>query len=130
SDMDGAASPSEILGPWIIGAPTHESTSWISFAVSHARTGAPGRLSLLKPTGPIEAYSEQVLASAELASRLDHPGILDVVDWGLRDGQAYLVTLPLGRPLHSLVESGGPIDEAEAVDYAVAIAEALAYLHA
>ena len=138
SDVDGASNPSEILGPWIIirARPTHESIAELESRpgrLPRPNRTAPGRP--LAPGSPVRTDSENSSETGywprpNRPRRLDHPGVLDVIDWGVRDGQAYLVTLPLGRPLHSLVESGGPIDEAEAVDYAVAIAEALAYLHA
>ena len=102
-----------------------------SFAVSHSRTGAPGRLvASSRGAGRSRDSSELVLASADRASRLDHPGILDLVDWGLEDDQAYIVTLPHGPTVPTPSSSReGPIDEADAVGFAGAIAEALAYLH-
>ncbi len=128
-DADRRATVAPTVGAWVLGAEVPRGGNFREFAVSHARSGAPGRLALLQHRRPLSNASALILASAERASRLTHPGIGEVIDWGLHDGRAFVVTRPQGRSLSSLVESGGPLDELEAVELAATLADALAYLH-
>lgn len=60
---------------------------------------------------------------------LDHPGLLPVVDWGIREDRAYVVTGPHGRTISEFIQSAGPMEEPEALEFTAALADALAYLH-
>ena len=124
-----AKSASPGIGPWLLGARVYQSDNWQMFAATHERTGVAARLAHLQPKGPLASSSELILAAAARAAELDHPGILDVIDWGTRDDRAYVVTQPQGRTLQDLVDSSGALAEAEAIDLAIGLAEALAYLH-
>src|SRR5262249_39948675 len=73
------------IGPWVLGARVQSDRNWHAFAVNHARTGAPARLSQLQSDAFLAASGDLILASAERASRLDHPGILPVIDWGIEN---------------------------------------------
>lgn len=129
ADRQGANSDLAVVGPWMLGARVYQSDNWQIFAATHARTGVAARLAHLQPQGPLARGSELILASAARAAELDHPGVLDVIDWGTKEGRAYVVTEAQGRTLQDLVESGGALDEVEAVEFAIGLAEALAYLH-
>src|SRR5262249_9542545 len=117
------------VGPWVTGDQVGSGRNWQTYVVTHERTGAPARLMLLRAAGPLGDCGELVLASAERASRLDHPGILSVLDWGTHGERTYVVTGPHGRWINDLVESAGRLAEHEALEIVAALAEALAYLH-
>jgi serine/threonine protein kinase len=117
------------IGPWVLGAQVYASSNWAAYAVTHIHTGIPARLTQIQPGGPISHASDLIIASAKRASRFDSPKILEVFDWGINDGRAYVVTAPQGRTLQALVESGGSLDELEALKCAHDLAEGLAYLH-
>jgi serine/threonine protein kinase len=55
--------------------------------------------------------------------------LVDVIDWGLYEERAFVVTSAYGRSLHELVANGEPLDEHTAVPYMAALADALDYLH-
>jgi len=118
-----------LVGSWVLGTEIPGDANFHKHAVTHLRTGVAGRLALLKQRCPLSSTSPLILASAERASRLSHPGIAEVVDWGLHADRAYVVTRSQGRALQALVESSGPIGEFEAVRMTRDLADALAYLH-
>ena len=124
-----AALETPVIGAWVLGADVPREGNFREFVVSHADRGAAARLALLKPKCPLQEASPLILASAQRASRLSHPGIVDVIDWGLHEERAFVVTRPQGRSLKELVESSRPFGELEAVEIGVALADALVYLH-
>ncbi|HZS10103.1 MAG TPA: protein kinase [Blastocatellia bacterium] len=126
-----AAPPADRVGPWVIGDQIYASSNWHGFAVTQAETGAAGRLMQLQPGGPLglARATGMILECAERASLLDHHGIVPVLDWGVRDKLAYVITGQQGRPLDELVKSGGPCSEVVALEFMIALAEALVYLH-
>src|SRR5262249_260190 len=71
----------------------------------------------LKEQCPLSHTSPLIVASAERAAQINHPGIAHVVDWGMHRGRAYVVTRAQGRTLRALVESGGPVDEVQALEW-------------
>ncbi len=119
-----------VVGPWLLGAVVHESTNWRGLAATHIHTGAAARLTFLREGGPLARSEALILGAAERAARLDHPGILGVLDWGRVPAGAYVVTAPSGRTLNDLIEAGGPLREVEALRCAAELADALAWLHA
>ncbi len=66
---------------------------------------------------------------AELASRLDHPNVVRVFDFGrTAEGQLYLaMELVVGRPLEALLS--GPLPVAEAIGFARQLCDALEAAH-
>jgi serine/threonine protein kinase len=119
----------EMIGPWLLGQQTHGDGNFARYAVTHAKTGAPGRLAALRPGRPLSEQSSLMLASAQRAAKLSHQGIVDVIDWGTHAGRAYVVTRPQGQSLRRVIESSGAMGELEAVELARGLADALAYLH-
>jgi serine/threonine protein kinase len=117
------------IGAWILEAEMPRGGNFREYAVSHAQTGSAARLAVLRSRRPLSHASALVLASAERASRLSHPGIVDVIDWGLHDERAFVVTHPQGRSLRMVVDASRGLGELEAVELARALADALAYLH-
>ncbi len=129
SEAGPAPSPARTVGPWIIGDAVYTSGNWLGFAVTHVRTGAAGRLMHLRETGPLAGEGPRILASAERASRLSHPRIVPVLDWGTWDDRAYVVTSARGCTIDELVGAQGPCDELTALRFAAQLAEGLASLH-
>ena len=142
------ASDAETIGAWVLGGRLHAGSNWHHYAATHMRTGALARIRVLQPGGSLSiplahfprlrrkgrpsrdlGAKELVLAAAEHASRLTHDGILRVMDWGTHDGRVYVVTAPQGRTLQQIVESGGAVEEPEALGFGVQLADALAYMH-
>jgi serine/threonine protein kinase len=119
-----------IIGSWVLGREIPHDGNFREYAVTHRTTGAAGRLKHLKPNRPLSGASRLILASAERASRLSHHGIADLVDWGMHDDFAYVVTRAQGQTLETIVKTSGPLDEVEALQATRDVADALAYLHA
>jgi serine/threonine-protein kinase len=124
-----AETTAAIVGSWVLGTEIPGDANFEQRAVTHVRTGAGARLALLKPRRPLARMSPLILASAERASRLSHPGLGQVVDWGVHDGRAFVVTRSQGLALETLVQASGPLDEVEALTITRDLADALAYLH-
>jgi serine/threonine protein kinase len=118
------------IGPWLVGERVYTSVNWMDYAVTHAKTGAPGRLGVLLPSGSLAQVSQVILGSAERASSFRHPGIVDVLDWGTFGERTFVVTAAQGRTIDQLVQSQGALDEHDAITFAASIADALTYLHA
>jgi serine/threonine protein kinase len=119
----------ESIGPWILGERVYASKNWFSYVVTHTTSGVAARISLLQPGGGLARSNRLILESAERAAKLEHPGILEVVDWGVNAGFAYVVTAPRGRTVQDLIESRGASNELETVEFGMAIADSLDYLH-
>lgn len=71
-----------------------------------------------------------LLKEAKAAARLDHPNIVRIYDWGRSGDQAYIVMERLDGGSLAELERHTQLPVATLVDYAVSIAEALAYAHA
>jgi serine/threonine protein kinase len=117
------------IGTWLLGEKVYTSSNWTHYAVSHIRTGAPGRLAEVRPDGVLQRATKVILESAARASALRHHNIIDVLDWGVDNNRTYVVTAPQGRTLEQLVVAQGALDEFEAIAFALSLADALAYLH-
>lgn len=67
---------------------------------------------------------------AALLVRLDHPNIAKVIDHFVDDSRNYLMLEYInGQDLRQYVRQNGPQPEAQVLDWAIAIAEILTYLH-
>jgi serine/threonine-protein kinase len=101
------------------------------FVASHARL--PGKKVAIKVLHPDVADPESLVRfrrEAEIASRLGHPNIVDVLDWNaLPDGTPYLVLEFLnGEPLSSRLARGPlPLEQVFAITRQVASALAAAH---
>jgi serine/threonine protein kinase len=68
---------------------------------------------------------------ARAAARLNHPGIVRVLDSGFDDGHCYVVmSLADGRTLAEIVREAGRLSVDRALDVAIQVADALAAAHA
>jgi serine/threonine protein kinase len=129
SGPDGSFCAAARVGAWELGEILYSSTNWLCQVVSHFRTGKAARLLQLKATGPLADQSQFIVAAAERASTWHHPYLVEVLDWGLHDGRAYVVSDAHGKALQELVDDDGPMEETEAIPFMAALADALAYLH-
>ncbi|MBI1269963.1 protein kinase [bacterium] len=68
---------------------------------------------------------------ARIASKLDHPGIVRILDFGLTDSSTpYMVMEPLpGRSLKSFIEINGPLRESKAIEIGIKLCSSLLYAH-
>jgi serine/threonine protein kinase len=119
----------EQVGPWILGDVVYQSQNWVGRVATHARTGRSARFVHLAEDAYIADHSVSILAAAERAADLDHPAILDTLDWGMLQDRVYVVTNSQGACLDELLAAGRPTTEEEAVGFMLPVAEALVYLH-
>jgi len=77
-----------------------------------------------------EAVKTRFLQEGEMLMRFNHPGIVEIKSVFEENETAYISMEYLkGRSLHDIIQNRGKLSEAEAVNYAVNIAEALAEIH-
>jgi serine/threonine protein kinase len=76
-------------------------------------------------------YVERFRREARAAASLGHPNIVTVLDRGEANGYQYIVfEYVKGENLKRLVERGGPLPVATALELAIQIGDALAFAHA
>jgi len=77
-----------------------------------------------------EEYVERFRREARSVAQLSHPHIVTVIDRGEDDGQQYIVFEYVdGENLKELIERTGPLPTRRAVEFALEIADALAFAH-
>jgi hypothetical protein len=77
------------------------------------------------------SFAARFRRESELAARLSEPHIIPIHDYGEIDGQLYLdMPLVSGVDLATLLEEGGPLPPARAVDVVAQVASALDAAHA
>jgi len=102
--------------------------------VYKARQRSLDRLVAIKVLAPRFArqkgYVEWFLREAKTVARLNHPNIVTGIDSGEAQGHHYFVMEYVDGPtLAELVERGGPVDEARALEITQQISQALDYAH-
>jgi len=77
-----------------------------------------------------EKYREKFLEEARMLHKLNHTGIVKVMDFFDENGTSYFV-MPFiqGKPLQKIVEEHGKLSFEMAVNYVAQVCEALDYLH-
>ena len=84
---------------------------------------------LLPPPVQIEGWAERFRRGAQALTRLHHPGIVTVHEFGQRGELAWLITaLVEGADLRSLLDEG-PLSQREALAIATPLCAALQYAH-
>ncbi len=74
-------------------------------------------------------FCDQFRAAAHRATRLRHPGLVEVLDYGLEEDRPFVVEeLVEAKTLHELLESGKRMKPLGALYFALEIARTLAYL--
>jgi eukaryotic-like serine/threonine-protein kinase len=93
----------------------------------HLRLGRTVAVKFLAPhLAALPDFERRLEREARALALLDHPGIVDVYDFGREEGASYIVMEYVeGRPLSELV----PLPEGRAIAVARAILAALAYAH-
>jgi eukaryotic-like serine/threonine-protein kinase len=102
------------------------------YAGEHALLGRPVAIKLLHPNLVADRdLARRFLSEARAASRLRHPGIIEVTDFGiLRDGRPYMVMEQIaGEPLDLWLLRAGPQEPATALLFARELALALGAAH-
>src|SRR4051794_15064999 len=88
----------------------------------------PVALKLLKAADPSARI--RILREARAASKLPHSGIAVVHEVGDQDGVPFIVMeFVEGRTLSDMVPPGHGLDVAQALDYAIQVADAIAFAH-
>jgi hypothetical protein len=88
--------------------------------------GHPVALKVVESRGDVE----RLLVEPEILSRLDHPGIVRLLDFFLHEGDLVLaLELVVGTDLQTYLSGRGPADPDEVRDFLVQMAEALAHSH-
>lgn len=77
-----------------------------------------------------EEFKQRFYREAKLAASLDHPGIMDIYDFGSNDDFDYII-MPFidGETFQQRIKRDGPFEISEAVELMIKIAEALHYAH-
>ena len=77
-----------------------------------------------------KVFVERFFKEAETASRLDHPNIVKILDFGDEDGLLYLVMQYVeGETLERILQARGRLSVSEALSIALQILPALGYAH-
>jgi len=96
----------------------------------HLRTGAQAALKVVEAQLSSQELAE-LLIRAQILTRLEHPHIVRVFDFGAEDGQPFIVMDYVdGRPLSEILAADGPQPSERVARLGAQIAGALAAAHA
>jgi tRNA A-37 threonylcarbamoyl transferase component Bud32 len=124
--------PGGTIGVYRIGEILGQGQMGTVFAAEHALIGRSVAIKVLQRTHAADAeIVRRFMNEAALASRLSHPNIVEVTDFGLlADGRSFLVMERLrGEPLDRWLEREGPQAPEVALRIAREVALALAAAH-
>jgi serine/threonine-protein kinase len=116
-----------VLGSYVLERVLGEGGQAVVYLGRHRRL--PGRLAAVKV--PHGAETRRMLQEADVMARLDHPGILGIVDADADADPPYLVLeYCVGGSLSERVETQGPLPVGEVARIARGVADALSCAHA
>jgi eukaryotic-like serine/threonine-protein kinase len=125
-----------ILGRCHIEALIGEGSSAQVFKGFHQTLGVPVAVKILRtnpltiPTAELASFQERFRREARLAARLNHEGIVRVIDFGEDMGLLYLVMEYVnGKSLLEYLRSEGPVNERLAMKIMTFLASALQVAH-
>lgn len=126
--------PGEQLGPYVVDAFVARGGMASVYAATDTRSGASVALKLLRPLDDDPRSRGRFRREFRALSRLDHPNVLRVYEWGLRgDRPWFSMELVPGRDLRDEVTQWGELSPSERFGRVqgalVQIARALEYLH-
>ena len=129
-EVEDRAEPGGALGQYLVGACIGEGGDGIVFRGKHAIIGRPVAIKLLRGRyGELDA--RRFFSEARATSRLRHPNVIEVTDFGLvSTGQPYIVMEELkGQSLYARLEDEPLLDPIFALKIAREIARGLAAAH-
>ncbi|MCW5802753.1 MAG: protein kinase [Deltaproteobacteria bacterium] len=122
----------EVIGNYRIVAVLGEGGMGVVYRAEHVQLGKPVAIKVIQPDISSDpTMVQRFFTEARAASSIDHPGIVEVHDYGThRDGRAYLVmSLLTGESLEARL-ARGPLPCEEAATIVAQAAAALAAAHA
>lgn len=128
--VEGSAIPHEIAG-YRIDRVLGQGGMGIVYKGTSVATGEPValkviRLSALRGQTTIERFRREARALVELR----HPHIVRGIEVGEFEGSEFIaMEFAEGKPLHHILRESGPLPIRQALDVAIAMADALAYAH-
>lgn len=131
-DVVDRAEPGGTIGQYLVGAALGEGGDGIVFRGQHAVIGKPVAIKLLRHSYANDSgAARRFLSEARVISRLRHPNVVEVTDYGLlENGQPYTVMEWVkGVPLGVRVYDGPAMDPMFALRIARAVADALGAAH-
>lgn len=131
-DIDDDPRPGGTIGAHRIESELGRGAMGVVFAATHVFLGRAVAIKVLHRS--VAGHSQQrraFLAEARAASRVHHPGLLEVTDYGvLADGRPFVVMERLdGQPLSQRLEGKTALPPAFALKIAQQVAQALAAAH-
>jgi serine/threonine-protein kinase len=141
SPRDSRSSSPSLLGGTLSSAETPyrvlrtlgEGAAGTVYLVEHAKLGRQAALKVLHPeVAAIAEVGARFLREGRAASRVRHPGVIDVFDYGVySDGRPFLVMEYVeGETLEHAIDHGPPLSPLRAVRIARQIASVLDAVHA
>ncbi len=122
------------LGRWEVLNPRGRGGMATVYVVRDTTNGDLRALKLMNPGGSVDEVERRFRREFRTLSRLQHPNITQVYDWGTHEGRPFFVMeLVDGEDLRSLVDSWQSDPPAERFDVArsvvIQVARALEYVH-
>ena len=122
----------EVIGNYRVVAELGKGGMGVVYRADHVQLGRPAALKMLLPQLSSDpGIVQRFFNEARAASAIDHPGIVEIYDFGTHtDGRAYIVMALLkGETLDQRVASG-PLSPLEGATIVAQVAGALAAAHA
>jgi eukaryotic-like serine/threonine-protein kinase len=121
--------PGQRLGPYVLEVEVGRGAMGVVYQALDTRSGQPVALKVLL-AADVPSARERFRREAEALTRLSHPHILRILDAGVLDGKALLVTeLVAGESLQRTIEQGGPFEPRRAARVCLSLAQALEHAH-
>ena len=120
-----------MFGAYVLEACIQETPMGRIYRAEHQGLQRRVALKVLDAAGAAVIDPQDFIEHGRVASAVRHPAIVNVYDAGIHSGVPYIVTdLVEGVSLQALLAERGKLEEAAIVDIAVALASALAAVHA
>jgi len=106
------------IGAWRIDGDCRAGTNSATYPVAYLHSDEPAALTVFDtPALALGSYTRRILSTAQILARVDHPGVIDIIDVGLvADGRPYIVTeLHEGITLAELVQGETKLELARAI---------------
>lgn len=129
-----ARQPPDQLGPWILEAPLGQGGMGEVWRGRHRSTGVAAALKFVRVAVLSESHAKRFEREASTLARLDHPGIVRLVDSGEAEGYRFIAMellegLSLRQWLEAAREKDGSVDVLQVVRWGHELALALDAAH-